>query len=94
VLAIAGIFVYGFFTVSSILWLNDSEGRIFVGHFSAMVGLPMAAALAFIIVLLLPASYGRIEFKVAGMTFTGASGPVVLWLLCFLGIAPAIKLTW
>jgi hypothetical protein len=54
----------------------------------------MAAALAFIIALLLPASYGPIEFKAIGVSFKGASGPIVLWLICFLGIVAAVRLTW
>jgi hypothetical protein len=54
----------------------------------------LAAGLAYLIVLLLPASYGRIEFKVAGVSFKGASGPVILWLLCFLAIVVAFKLLW
>jgi hypothetical protein len=63
------IFVYGFFTIASVVWLNNPGGQIFLGHFPAMVGLPMGAALAFIVVLLLPASYGPIEFKFVGLTF-------------------------
>jgi hypothetical protein len=56
-LAIAGVLLYGLFAAVSITWLN--RGQIFAGHFAAMVGLPMAAGLAFIIVLLLPASYAH-----------------------------------
>jgi hypothetical protein len=63
-------------------------------HFPAIVGLPMAAALAFLIVILLPQTYGNIEFKALGVTFKGAAGPVVLWLVCFLGISAAVRVFW
>jgi hypothetical protein len=37
---------------------------------------------------------GPIEFEGLGFKFKGASGPVVLWVFCFLAIAGAIKLVW
>jgi hypothetical protein len=70
------------------------EGPIIFQHFPAVVGLPMVAGLAFLIVILLPQAYGRIEFKVFGLSFKGAAGPVVLWLLCFLGISLTVKVLW
>ncbi len=74
-LAVAGIFVYGFLAICSITFFGDrSDARILVGHFAATVGLPMAAALAFIVVLLFPASYGPIEFKAAGVFFVDRCG--------------------
>jgi hypothetical protein len=63
-------------------------------HFAAIVGLPMVAAVSALTVLLLPQSYGRIEIKAFGISFKGAAGPIILWLLCFLGIASAIKMLW
>jgi hypothetical protein len=94
-LAVAAIFIYGFLAICSITFFGDrTDAYILRTHFASTVGLPMAAALAFIVVLLFPASYGPIEFKAVGLTFKGASGPVVLWLLCFLGIVLAVKLTW
>jgi len=63
-------------------------------HFRAVIGLPMAAAASLFIVLVLRATHGRIEFDTIGMKFKGASGPIVLWLISFLGITLAIKHLW
>jgi hypothetical protein len=63
-------------------------------HFAAVVGLPMAAIFALWIVTILRSQSGPIEFEVFSFRFRGASGPVVLWVLCFLAIAFAIKLLW
>ena len=64
------------------------------GHFAATVGLPMAALLAAFIVVALRHREGPIKFEVLGMKFEGASGQVILWVICFLSIAVAIKLLW
>jgi hypothetical protein len=63
-------------------------------HFAATVGLPMGAVAALFIVLVLRATSGPLEFEAIGLKFKGASGPIVLWLMCFLGIAAAIKWLW
>jgi hypothetical protein len=64
-------------------------------HFAAIIGLPMAAIGAFVIVVFLKQGSDKpIEFEAAGFKFKGAAGLVVLWLMCFLGIAIAIKLLW
>jgi hypothetical protein len=63
-------------------------------HFVAVVGLPMAAVAALFIVLVLRSTDGPLEFEALGITFRGGSGPVVLWLVCFLGIVVALKLIW
>ena len=63
-------------------------------HFPATIGLPSAAIAALCIVVFLESSSGPIQFEGPGFKFKGASGPIVLWVLCFLAIAGAIKLLW
>jgi hypothetical protein len=75
-------------------WEQGYWPRIIENHFAAVVGLPLAAAAAFIIVTLLRQGQGELEFEGLGFKFRGPSGQIVLWLLCFLGIAGAIKLLW
>jgi|SRR5215218_11139538 len=65
-----------------------------VKNFRVVVGLPLAAIFAFIIVAFLRQSGDSIEFEGLGFKFKGATGPVILWLLCFIVIAGAIKLLW
>jgi hypothetical protein len=63
------------------------------------LGIPCAAVAAFAIVAVLfnafpPASNasGQLAFKVFGLEFSGPSGPITLWLMCFLGFIAALKL--
>lgn len=63
-------------------------------HFPAVVGLPLAALLSLWIVLILRGGYGPIELSVLGFRFRGASGPIIMWVLCFLAITFAIKILW
>jgi hypothetical protein len=37
---------------------------------------------------------GKLEFEALGFKFRGASGPVVLWVLCYFAITLSIKLLW
>jgi uncharacterized membrane protein YjgN (DUF898 family) len=68
--------------------------RIVEKQFAVVVGLPLAAALAALIVIGLRHTEGPIKFKGLGFEFEGTSGQVVLWVVCFLAIAGAIRLLW
>ena len=63
-------------------------------HFAAIVGLPVSAVFAAFLVVVLQQTSGPVKFEGLGFKFEGTSGQVVLWVLCFLAIAGAIKLLW
>jgi hypothetical protein len=63
-------------------------------HFDAIVGLPAAAAVAFVLVVFLRQAEGPIEFEAWGLKVKGAAGQVIMWVLCFLSIVFAIKWLW
>ena len=63
-------------------------------HFAAIIGLPGAAVIAFILVIFLRQTEGPIEFEGPGFKLTGAAGQLFMWVICFLAIACAIKLVW
>jgi len=68
---------------------------IFQQHYAAIFGLPSAALLSFMLVVVFEARFDNIEMEIANLVkFRGASGPIILWVLCFLSIASAIKLLW
>ncbi len=71
-------------------WVVD----IAKNHFAAVIGLPFAALLSFLVVTSLKISFGTIEFNGLGFTFRGASGPIVLWVVCFLAMTLAVRLLW
>jgi hypothetical protein len=63
------------------------------------IGLPCAAISAFAIVAILlrafppsPNENGAFSFKAFGLEFSGPSGPITLWLICFLAFVVALKL--
>ena len=63
-------------------------------HAQAVIGIPWAGGAAFIVVLVLRTSFGEINFKILGTEFKGASGPIIMWVLCFLVEVSSIKLLW
>jgi hypothetical protein len=68
---------------------------ISVRHFPAVVGLPLAAAASLFIVIILKIVGGeKLSFSLFGLKFDGVSGPVVLWVLCFLAMTLAIYMLW
>lgn len=88
-----GLFAGGFLAYHS-SQPNSWLLALIQNHFAALMGVPMAALMAMCVVILLRYSAGPIEFKVPGVHFTGASGQVAFWVVCFLSIITAIKLLW
>lgn len=86
----AGAAVYGAFILIQ-WWIG---GTLISEHFTALVGLPAAFGAAFVVVALFRTVEGRIVFSALGFKFEGASGPIVMWVLCFLAIVAAIKALW
>jgi len=72
-------------------WLLE----LFQHHYAAIFGLPGAALLSFILVVVFEARFDNIEMEIMNvLKFRGASGPIVLWVLCFLSMTAAIRLLW
>ncbi|TKJ33946.1 MAG: hypothetical protein CEE38_19060 [Planctomycetes bacterium B3_Pla] len=81
------VLVYSFFTDEQ--WVELSKE-----HASAVVGIPIATVSAFLLVSILQVTTGKVEFEGIGFKFRGASGPVVLWIACFIAMVISIKLLW
>jgi hypothetical protein len=87
-----GLFAGGFLVTHSL-----SGGfivKLTEKQFGAMIMVPMAALMALCIVIILEWTAGQIEFKGLSFEFRGASGPIVLWVFCFLAIVSALRLFW
>ena len=89
---VGGVFV--FFLARDIANAEPWMMEVFRTHPGAVLGLPMAALAALCIVLFLEAKSGQIEFEGFGFKFRGASGEIILWVICFLAIVAAIKSLW
>lgn len=95
--AILGVALFTIAFCGRVIYLAYAESywkQVGSGHVAAMLGLPGAALAALALVLGLKAEAGPIKFKGLGFEFEGASGQVILWILCFLAITAAIKLLW
>ena len=94
---ICGIYGCGIYGVR--LWFNSVPNPVFIPIISAT----FCATLSFTIVLFLETVSGPIQLKLReGTEFSGASGPIIMWCLCFsviafglylLGTVELIKLT-
>lgn len=94
-----GAAVYSAFHAGFVIWNtargNDRIINMVYEHFAAIVGLPFVGFAALGLVLLLESrSDEPIEFNALGFVFKGASGPIVLWVLCFLAIVVSLKALW
>ena len=63
-------------------------------HSAASVGIPLAIVIAFLLVSILQVTSGKIEFQALGFKFSGASGPIIMWIACFLSMIVALRLLW
>ena len=80
-------------------WLTIADLQIInkdilKSHYAALIGLPLAAIFSLWVVVILRNKSGPIEFEFISLKFKGASGQVILWILCFLTITAAIKFVW
>lgn len=88
-----GMFVFGYTIYVVAIGFRFWE-EVLRLHFAAIIGLPGAAAVAFVLVVFLRQTDGPVEFEGLGFKFKGAAGQVVMWVVCFLAIATAIKMCW
>ncbi len=63
-------------------------------HFVAAIGLPAASLASLGIVIVLRTVAGPIQLRALGFEFSGAAGPIVMWVMCFLSMAIALKMMW
>lgn len=93
--AIYAAFHFGFIIWQAVRdrgWLID---EIVKKHYAAVIVLPSFGFAALcLIVLLDERSKEKMKLKALGFEFEGASGPIILWIACFLACACALKLTW
>jgi hypothetical protein len=78
-------------------WVNRFDPvltDLVVKNFPAIIGLPFAFIAAFVVVALFRQGSAPIEFTGLGLSFKGASGEIILWILCFLAISGSIRMLW
>jgi hypothetical protein len=63
-------------------------------NFAATLAVPLSAVASFCIVTLLRVTTGPIEVEAQGIKFSGAAGPIIFWILCFIVIVFGVKILW
>jgi len=91
-------FFFGFLAYHSLKKTSSDSSwllSVLEEHFAATVTVPLSAISAACIVILLGvATGGDLSFDAGLFTFKGASGPVTLWLVCFIAMIVAVKALW
>ena len=75
-------------------WRSSKWTSVIFEHFPATIGLPMAAAAAFVVVAFFRTVEGPIRLEALSVKFEGASGPILMWVISFGVIAGALKALW
>ena len=87
------IFGIAFAAVGSVAfgWIADATfGRetwqaFVLANFELVLGTPMAAALAFCIVMIFYGSFGGpLKMRIGILEIEGPAGPILLWAVCFI----------
>lgn len=97
-LAVAALLLAGLFSIL-FGWICDQVfGRevwtaFVLSRFGLVIGLPMAAALAFGIVMAFQeTSDDPLSIKLGPLEIAGPAGPILLWVVCFLAVVAAIAI--
>jgi hypothetical protein len=67
---------------------------IFERQFLAIIGVPTATFGSVAIVQFFRGFHGPIEFSFGSSKFSGATGPVILWLFCFATFILGMRYLW
>lgn len=95
--AIAIVAAMSIFILMILMWLNRIDPVIthmILKNFKVIIGIPLSAAVAFIVIVFFRQSEKTITVKVPGFELNGSSGEIVLWILTFGAISMMIHLLW
>lgn len=91
-LLLTGLFFVLYAWVSGETFGHDVWAAFVLEHYGLIVGLPMAAALSFgIVVAFQQTSDEPLSIKMGPLEITGPAGPILLWVVCLLALTLAIK---
>jgi hypothetical protein len=78
-------------------WSNRYDevlSNLVTKNFAAIIGLPFSFIAAFVVVALFRQGESALDFEAFGLKMKGATGEIVLWLMCFISISGSISLLW
>jgi hypothetical protein len=98
--AIASTCIFGaiFTALATYLVISGSHQdkfiEIMVGQIASTIGVPLCSLIALFNALLLRTVQGPIELEALGVKFKGASGPIIMWIVCFVALVWAVGHLW
>ena len=99
--AIGSSFVAGLFVFVWLFYIFISDKTNIQKFFNllfeqpaAIIGGPVCVMMALVIVLLLRNIEGPIEFEALSFKFRGASGPIVMWIFCYVALIFSVRFLW
>ena len=72
----------------------DVRQRIATDHFAVVMGMPICALTALLVVIVFRSASGPVEFEALGFKFKGAAGETAMWIATFLALIVALKLLY
>jgi hypothetical protein len=91
-------FLFGFLAFHCVKKTSTESSwllKVLEAHFAATILMPLSGiSSACLVILLGTATGGDLSFEAGFLSFKGASGPVTLWLVCFVAMIAAAKLLW
>ena len=90
--AVGGVVLVGLFSLLFGYLCDQTFGhdvwtRFVLENFTLVLGLPMAAALAFgVVIAFQETTSGPLEVRLGPLEIKGPAGPILLWVVCLLAI--------
>jgi hypothetical protein len=89
--------VFALAFVVGVLLTMFFDGRVYrqaLQNLPVALGIPCSVLVSLCLVIFVKTTSGPIELKGLGFELKGASGPLALWVVCFLAMIIAIKGLW
>jgi hypothetical protein len=91
--AFAGVGSIAFGWIADLTFGRDIWQSFVLNNFELVMGMPMAAALAFCIVMIFYGSFeGPLKMKIGVLEIEGPAGPILLWAVCFMVVVWSINI--
>lgn len=90
-LLVAGLFSLLFGLLCDMVFGHETWTDFVLANFSLVLGLPMAAALAFgVVIAFQQTAQGPLSMRLGPLEISGPAGPILLWVVCYLASVFAI----